>query len=181
MNILLTFIPWILFWSFLSAKFLVTSIVAGFIATVIVILIDVFRGKKTKILQLGTLFFFAGILAILFISQSFWIMKWISIIGKVVLALIVLISILIKSPFTLQYSKETAPKERWEEPMFIHANYVISWAWFFAFIVMLVVPLYLEKIGINVTILLNWLISIVCFVVAIGFTHWYKHYVKKKY
>ena len=42
------------------------------------------------------------------------------------LLLIVLISLAIRKPFTLQYAREHTPKERWNDPGFIRSNVIIT-------------------------------------------------------
>ncbi len=57
------------------------------------------------------------------------------------LLLIVLVSMAVGRPFTLQYAREQVPPEFWDRPEFIRTNYVITGAWALAFAVMVVAKL----------------------------------------
>jgi hypothetical protein len=88
------------------------------------------------------------------------------------LLLIVLVSIAIRRPFTLQYAKEQVPREMWETAGFRRINYVISAVWALAFmalvsadLIMLEVPSLPSRVGV--------LITIVALTGAIKFTGWY--------
>ena len=52
------------------------------------------------------------------------------------LLVIVLVSLAIGMPFTLQYARESVPKEFWTVPLFITTNQRITAAWAAAFAVM---------------------------------------------
>ncbi len=85
---------------------------------------------------------------------------------------IVLVSLAIGRPFSLQYARERVAKEFWSSPLFMTANRRITWAWGGAFAVLVAadaaaeyapgVPLWVEVVG-----------SIAAFVGAFGFTVWY--------
>jgi cobalamin synthase len=49
------------------------------------------------------------------------------------LLVIVLSSMAIRQPFTLQYAKESVPKEHWGEPKFIETNNKLTSVWAAAF------------------------------------------------
>jgi len=49
------------------------------------------------------------------------------------LALIVLFSIAVRRPFTLQFAQENVPKERWNHPGLLWASYITAWFWFGVF------------------------------------------------
>src|SRR5215213_5872589 len=54
---------------------------------------------------------------------------------------IVLVSMAVGRPFTLQYARERVAPEFWDRPDFIRANYVISAVWALAFAVMVAAEL----------------------------------------
>lgn len=57
------------------------------------------------------------------------------------LVLVVLVSMLVRRPFTLQYAREQIPAELWDNPAFVKTNYLITCAWAVAFIVMVAADL----------------------------------------
>lgn len=88
------------------------------------------------------------------------------------LAAITLVSIIIRKPFTMQYARESVPKEYWDTPQFLRANLVITWVWLAAFAVntassaiRVIVP--------DIWSGASWVVSICTFVGAMKFTKWY--------
>jgi anti-sigma-K factor RskA len=86
--------------------------------------------------------------------------------------LIVLISIAIRQPFTLQYAREQAPQQVWASPEFARTNYVVTAVWALAFVALIIADLVLlyvpelpPRFGIIVTVL--------ALVGAMKFTAWY--------
>ncbi|MCX6355821.1 MAG: hypothetical protein NTZ78_13095 [Candidatus Aureabacteria bacterium] len=173
--IAVAFIPWLLFWILICFHKLEAGSLAGLITTVVLILLDIAKHRTIKILQIGTvIFFFLLALSIpLFGSRA--VGRWIDLMGGAALALTVLSSILIKKPFTLQYARETAPRERWNNPIFLHKNLVLSWVWFGVFIFNLSVPV-ANRIYPGLPMILNWVVSLCTFAIAMKFTHWYARY-----
>jgi hypothetical protein len=95
------------------------------------------------------------------------------------LAIIVLISLLIRRPFTLQYARETVPQEFWNHPIFIRTNNIISAAWLLCFIVSAACDasaIYLPAIPISVLVA----VSVAALVGAVGFTAWYPAQVRRR-
>src|ERR1700752_762986 len=94
--------------------------------------------------------------------------------------LVTLFSILIRYPFTLQYALEVTDAETAKLPGFIRANYIITWAWAAASLLMM--------IGNAAMIYVPWLpfwggllVAFAARNCAIYFTHWYPQYVRAKY
>jgi uncharacterized membrane protein len=173
MNILLSFAPWILYWTLLSFHRLESAAVAGGAATLILFIQETSRGRTVKILPVGSLLYFVFLALAVALAGPMVIGRWVDFMGGCALALIVLISILTGKPFTLQYARESAPREKWGDPVFIHKNYVISWVWFGAFMLNLSVPI-AKRLGMELPLMLNWVISICTFLAAMRFTHWYR-------
>ena len=94
--------------------------------------------------------------------------------------LISLCSILFRYPFTLQYALEATDAETAKLPGFIRANYVITWAWAAAMVLMM--------IGNAAMIYVPWLpfwggllVAFAARNCAIYFTNWYPQYMRAKY
>ena len=88
------------------------------------------------------------------------------------LLLIVLASIALRKPFTLQYARERVSPEFWDRREFVRTKYIITAVWAAAFAVMVVaeaalvyVPAMPNRLGIVVTVLAS--------VAAVKFTSWY--------
>jgi hypothetical protein len=94
--------------------------------------------------------------------------------------LVTLLSIAIRYPFTLQYAMEVTDAETARLPGFIRANYIITWAWAAASVLMM--------IGNAAMIYVPWLPFwgglLVAFAArngAIYFTKWYPQYRRAKH
>lgn len=94
------------------------------------------KGGSFKLMEIFDLLFFIGFAFVgLFANpaQINWLENWSGEITNVALTLFVVITILVRQPFTLQYARETTPREFWDSPAFLHINYTISWVWAAAF------------------------------------------------
>jgi hypothetical protein len=128
--------------------------------------------KKPQILEIGTAILFGGLALYAVLGGPVW-----SIVGARLrvdagLLLIVLTTLLVGKPFTLQYAREQVPQHLWETPQFIRSNYVITGVRSGAFLILVLADLILiyrtdvsPKIGILATIL--------ALVGAFKFTQWY--------
>jgi hypothetical protein len=93
---------------------------------------------------------------------------------------IALASIAIRAPFTLQYAREVVDAETMKMPGFMRANYIISWAWTGAFVLMLIANL----LTIYMPSMPFWVglgIGIAARNSAVYFTKWYPAYRRAKY
>lgn len=177
MAVLITFIPWLTYWIFLSFGRVYLAVWLALIAA-LVLNLDEMRRRKSKILTLGTGLFF--LLMVILTTATGPAAYWhqISLMGNLALALITLVSLLIRKPFTIQYAMETVPKERWHTPEFLHSNMVITSGWLIAFMCM-AVPSAGGLFGYEAPIWFNWVFSLLCFVGASVFTAWYKKKIRK--
>jgi hypothetical protein len=74
------------------------------------------------------------------------------------LLLVVLFSLAVGRPFTLQYAREEAPQEVWNSPEFMRTNQVITLVWLGAFAVLIVadlILLYRPEVTHKVSVLLT--------------------------
>jgi hypothetical protein len=127
-DIIRSFLPWILYFVLLGntqAQLDVAIIVAA--ATSIIF---EFKGlKKGFILNWGTLAFFLFMLIAVVLFRNQWTAKQAWIFSNSTLALIAWISILIRQPFTIQYAKLQVSKDKWNHPIFLKINYILTSVW----------------------------------------------------
>jgi hypothetical protein len=93
---------------------------------------------------------------------------------------IALVSLAIRQPFTLQYAREMVDAETAQLPGFLTANYVITWAWSVAFLLMLTANLAM----IYIPGLPLWAGIAIAFGArnsALYFTRWYPRYRQAKF
>jgi hypothetical protein len=173
MGILLAFAPFIVF--ALADRFVspASALAAAAAVSAILLLRELFTpGHTPKILELGTFLLFAGLALYAFIAAPSWTVIGVRLRVDAGLLVIILISMAVRRPFTLQYAREQVPVELWANPDFLRANYVITAAWAAAFLFMvlaelalLFIPGFPHRAGIVVITL--------ALIAAVKFTGWY--------
>lgn len=180
MTVLLILAPYGAF----AALMLVTSTTASLFVSaaicVAVIAYDVWRGRAIKILGAGSVATFVAIglyVALIDPALSASVVRFAVDSG---ILLVTLFSILIRYPFTLQYALEVVDAETARLPGFVRSNYVITWAWAAAMVLMM--------IGNAAMIYVPWLpfwggllVAFAARNCAIYFTKWYPQYLRTKY
>lgn len=171
MGVLLAFAP---FLTFVVVERLIgvqPGLIAAAVVAVIVLLRDLSR-KTVKVLDVGTALLFAGLAIYKHFAHPDWSVIAVRLRVDLGLFLIVLVSILLRRPFTLQYAREQVPREFWNSPEFVRTNYVITGVWAAAFAVMVLAEaavLYLPGMPKS----LGVLVTVLAIVGAMKFTGWY--------
>jgi hypothetical protein len=156
------------------------SLFASTAVCIAVIAFDIWRGRSIKILGVGSVITFVAIglyVALIDPALSASAVRFAVDTG---ILLVTLFSILIRYPFTLQYALEVTDAETAKLPGFIRANYIITWAWAAASLLMM--------IGNAAMIYVPWLpfwggllVAFAARNCAIYFTKWYPQYRRAKY
>ena len=145
-----------------------------------VIGLDVARGRSIKMLGAGSVVVFAGIggyIALIDPNLSHSAVKLTVDIGMLAISLA---SIVMRKPFVLQYALEEVDAATAKLPGFLHATYIITWAWTGAFVLMIIG----NVLTIYVPGLPLWSGLVIAFAArnsAAFFTTWYPQYRKAKY
>jgi hypothetical protein len=180
MGILLAFAP---FFVFIVVERLlgVTAGLAAATATSAGLLVrDALSRKKTiKVLEIGTLLLFGGLTAYTVMVKTAWSIPAVRLWVDAGLLVIVLVSLAVRQPFTLQYAREQVSRELWDTPEFVRTNYIITAVWAGAFalmvaadLMMLFVPALPTFVAILVTVAALW--------GAARFTSWYPERARAK-
>jgi hypothetical protein len=178
MGILLAFAPFIVF-AFTDRLVSATEgLIAGAAVSAALLLRDwVAPGRNPKILEIGTAILFGALALYAVFEGPTWSVVGVRLRVDLGLLLIVLISMALRRPFTLQYAREQVSAEFWNSPQFVRTNYVITFVWALAFVVLVIadfillyVPALPPRIGIVATI--------VALIAAVKFTGWYPERVK---
>lgn len=173
MNILLAFAPFLAFAVLDRLVDATTGLLAGAAVAIALLARDALsRNKKVKVLEVGTAIFFGGLAVYTLLAKPAWSIVGVRLCVDAGLLVIVLVSMAVRQPFTLQYAREGVAKELWDTPEFIRVNYVITAVWAVAFAIMVVadlVMLYLPNVPMRVGI---W-VTIAALYGAIKFTSWY--------
>ena len=173
MGILLAFAPFI---AFALVDRLIGStqgLIAGAATSAILLLRDwLGRQGKPKILEIGTTILFGALALYSVLGGPAWSIMDVRLRVDVGLLLIVLSTLFVGKPFTLQYAREQVPQHLWNTPRFIRSNYVITGVWSAGFLILVLADLILiyrpdlpPRIGILATVL--------ALIGAFKFTQWY--------
>lgn len=179
MGSLLAFAPFLVFVVLERTVGVAAGLIAAAIVAAILLVRDVFGHKTIKVLDVGTFILFSGLATYSRIENPNWSVIAVRLRVDLGLLLIVLASISLRKPFTLQYARERVSPEFWERPDFVRTNYIITAVWAVAFAVMVAaeatlvyVPAMPHRLGIVVTVL--------AIVAAVKFTSWYPDRIKRK-
>ena len=173
MGILLAFAPFLVF--ALGVRFIgpMEGLSGGTLTSAALLLRDwLTPGRTPKVLEFGTVVLFGGLTLYTLLSGSFWSIVGVRLCVDAGLLLIVLITMAIRQPFTVQYAREGVAREHWDSPKFLRTNYVITAVWALAFAVLVIadlVLLYLPQLPPRVGIIA----TILALVGAVKFTGWY--------
>jgi hypothetical protein len=163
---------------------LVTSAAVSLFATaalcLAIIAYDLIRGGSVKMFMAGAVLVFGALGCYITLVDGNWSGVAVRLAVDVGFLTIALLSIAIRLPFTLQYAREAVAHEVTLLPGFKRANYIITWAWTGAMVLMLVADIlmiYLPSLPL-------WIGLGIAFAArngAVCFTRWYPQYRRAKY
>ncbi len=157
-----------------------TSLFAAAAICLSVVLYDVLGGRSIKMLGLGSAVIFAALGAYLALTNAAWSSSAVKLAVDTGVLTIALVSLALRKPFTLQYAREMVNAETAGLPDFLAANYVITWAWVLAFLLMILANallIYLPGLPL-------WLGLATVFAArntAVYFTRWYPEHRRAKH
>jgi hypothetical protein len=156
---LLAFAPFIAFAVIDRIVGPVEGMFAGFAVSAALLIREWSQGRGAKVLEIGTAALFGALGCYALVSDPQWSLMGVRLTVDMGLLLIVLGSMAIRQPFTLQYAREGVPVEVQQSGEFIRTNYVITSVWALAFAVMVVADLVLiyrpdlpPRVGIILTV-----------------------------
>jgi hypothetical protein len=141
---------------------------------------DAWRGHSIKVLGAGSVILFATLGAYITLVDRGLSSSAVKLTVDAGVFAISLTSLAIRKPFTLQYAREMVDAETAQLAGFIRANYIITWAWTGAFVLMIIG----NVLTIYVPGLPLWSSLVIAFAArnsAAYFTTWYPQYRKAKY
>jgi hypothetical protein len=180
MGIILSFSPFIAF-ALLSRFVPVTlALFAGAaVALALVLRESVLQRRALKILEAGTAVLFAGLGLVVWLTAGSWSILEVRLAVDAGLLAIVLLSMLLRQPFTLQYARERVSPEIAAAPQFLAANYIITGVWALAFVLMVAadcVMVFMPGVPLSVGVQ----VTIAALLGAIYFTSWYPTHLRRK-
>jgi len=128
LQVLIGFIPWIIYWSFSGPGLWTIAILGGFFSAFGLVAFRV-KNHNLKTMDVVTLAYFA-IHALITLALGWSFLKvYGPIVNSLVLAGMAFGTLALKSPFTYQYAKEDWDKAFWSDPAFIQINETITSVW----------------------------------------------------
>lgn len=165
-HLLVGFIPWIFFGIFYSNdKEMI--IISSLGALILMVLLNFIELKKGFILPWGSVILFS-LLAI----NGLWQFVELTPIEtsrliNSALAVIVIFSLIICKPFTLQYARESVDSKHWNNSNFIRINWILTAIWAFLMIIMALPSYFLTYDQIHASWFWNYGLMIVCIMIGI--------------
>jgi hypothetical protein len=166
------------FGAFTALMLVAPPAVALFVAAALalaVIAYDLYRGASVKILMTASTVLFGALGAYDLLSHGNWSTVAVRVAVDGGLLAIALVSIAIRVPFTLQYAREKVDAETRQMPGFVRANYVITWFWTAALVLMLIADI----LTVYAPDLPLWVGIAIAFAArngAVYFSRWYPQY-----
>lgn len=172
MGILLGFGPFIIF--VLLSRFVPASVSLWAAAAMSGILVvrEKLRGHSIKILEAGTFALFALLGLYTSFTHGAWDIPTVRSVVDGGLLFIIVLSLFVRRPFTLQYAREQVPAAAQSSPTFVRTNYIITTVWALAMAIVVIADLAMHFVT-----RLPVQMEIVAIVGALGgafwFTKWY--------
>lgn len=141
---------------------------------------DVARGGSVKMLAAGSVLLFAAIGGYVTMIDNSWSRTVLHLVVDLGVLAIALLSLAIRAPFTLQYAREQVDVETTRLPGFLAANYVITWAWTLAFVLMLLADMLVLFVP-GLPLWIGFAIAFAARNAALYFTRWYPQYRRAKH
>lgn len=178
MGILLAFAPFIFFVVVERLVGPTAGLITGAIVSLVLVIRDsLVRHQALKVLEVGSMLLFA-LLAVYCVAMKItWTVAAVRLRVDAGLFVIVLLSVVIRKPFTLQYAREQTPREIWLLPRFVRTNYIITLVWAAAFAVMVAADVLMAYVT-DVPKSIGIIATVVALVAAIKFTSWYPEHVR---
>jgi hypothetical protein len=133
MNVLIGFAPYVAFFVLMHAGSVVLGLWAAFAVALGAAVRSWVRTRSGKVLEIGNVALFAALAVFTMATGWQWTLMAVRLAVDAGLLAIVLVSLAIGRPFTIQYAREIVPREHWDTPFFFSTNRTITWVWAVAF------------------------------------------------
>ncbi len=124
-KMIIGFMPWILF-GVLAHQYPIIAMLTALIASAILFVVNI---RRIKIIEVVGLVFFFLLTMLLLVFRLKFLAPHIGLMVHTVLALTAWGSLLLGTPFTIQYAKETVDEKYWQTPLFKKVNQLITATW----------------------------------------------------
>jgi hypothetical protein len=172
MSVLLSLSPFLVFFALMRWGSPVGGLTGALATSATLCLGGWLRGRSVKILEAGSLVVFGLLTAYTLAAAPRWTVATVRLAVDAGLLAIVLVSLAIGRPFTLQYARERVPEQFWDSPIFMAVNRAITWVWAGAFAVLVAADVAAEWVS-AIPIWVDVVASVAAFVVAVWWSRWY--------
>lgn len=180
MSMLLGFAPFIVFALFDNLLGVVPALCAAAFISAVFFVRDWLSPKRTlKLLEVGTLLLFGGLALYAVATHTEWSLLGVRLRVDAGLLIVVLLSMAIRQPFTLQYAREQVPPEVWKHPAFMKTNNVLTAVWAAAFGLMVLADVAMIYVP-SVPLWVGVAVTVIAILGAIRFTLWYPKRVRAR-
>jgi len=176
-DIFLGFTPYVAFFVVLRVGTVEAAMWAAFAVAALVALYGRWRGRSAKILEVGAITLFGLLALFTAVSHWEWTLTAVRLAVDLGLLAIVLVSIAIGRPFTMQYARERIAEQHWQTPLFLAINRRITWVWAAVFAVL--VAAHVATVFFSVPAWIDGVVTVAAFVYATGFTTRYPEKARK--
>jgi hypothetical protein len=133
----LGFAPYIVFSLFARAGSSNFGLWAALIAAIAIVLINRASKKPPRLLEIGALALFAALTAFSTVTTWAWTFMTLRLVVDCGLFFIIIGSLVVSQPFTIQYARERVPESVQRSPRFLMVNTRITAAWAAAFMILI--------------------------------------------
>ncbi|MGS1108689.1 hypothetical protein ACVCNH_20695 [Achromobacter anxifer] len=174
MNILLAFAPFIVFVIIERTVGVLEGLAAGAFVSAGLVLRDwLSPERRIKILETGTLLLFTGLtLYAPMADGDSWTIAQARLRVDAGMLILVLLTLVLRRPFTLEYARETEPEYVWKNRRYARMNYAVAAAWALGFATMVAADallLYRPQLPQAIAIA----VTVAALAGAMKFTAWY--------
>jgi hypothetical protein len=179
MMIFLILAPFAAFTTLMLLTSATVSVFASAAVALATIAYDLKRGGSIKMMAAGAAILFVSLGCYLALVDSNWSSFAVRMTVDGGVLAIALASIAIRFPFTLQYAREVVDAETMRLPGFMRANYIITWAWTAAFLLMVIANVLMIYVP-NLPLWSGLAIAFAARNSAAYFTKWYPKHRREK-
>jgi len=179
-SILISLAPFIVFFIAMRLGSPLAGLSAAFAASLLICYRQWRRGESVKVLEIGALALFGALTLFTLVAEPAWTVATVRLAVDAGLFAIVVVSLAIGQPFTLQFARERVPKEYWTSPAFLATNQRITAAWAAAFAVMASADAAAQYVD-AIPLWADIAASVAAFAAALWFTQWYPARVARRY
>ena len=179
MSILLSLFPFAVFFVLMRLYSPIVGLLGALVGSLVLLARMRRRKEAVKILEVGSLVLFGLLVAYTWIASPTWTVATVRLAVDAGLLAIVLVSLAIGQPFTIQYARERVPEPFWALPVFFTTNLIISATWAGAFAMMVAADVAAEWIP-AIPLWIDIGASLGALGGAIWFSNWYPALVQRR-